>query len=440
VATPTMQDFVKNAARISLSIDWLNTPVGSYIATQGSTAPNANIRINLLSAAGFYGTDYTGGSFGVTGCRTRWLTWNNAYYVAMSGINGAASGKIYVYSFEPFAGLSTGTLTEVANFTDAVNAQCVGLSWVISGTRPYLFYTRVTNASSAEFGVFEFGGTSLTLRSSIEYAGDYPKNINPHVIHGIWKVAVTGVTGTDATPLIRLYTFDNPQGAKNLTLATSYDIATAGSASYSGSWLDYAGEIYYAIAIDDNTSTPTVRVLKYTDSPESLDLFATYNYNAAAQSVDWLVTGTSVYLAVSGNKTNGRVEVLKFDPYQGSVTTRLSSYSVVSGENQQGYETRWNRIAETSNRVYLGVAKSGTASTPYLRVYGFGINNQSELCLLEDNVVFDITGGTGILADTVINGAIENKAYNCQDGLVEGVRTSYPGTPFESSNWQVPHA
>jgi hypothetical protein len=87
------------------------------------------------------------------------------------------------------------------------------------------------------------------------------------------------------------------------------------------------------------------------------------------------------------------------------------------------------------------VGKSGSDSTPYLRVFCFDINGQSQLNLVSDTIISDVkstSNGSGLLADSVINSVTDNRVYNCHDGFVEGVITQYPGASFDTSNWHLP--
>ena len=442
LGTPTAQDFVGlNESRVGRNVDWLNTPVGSYVAVANDSGGAKSAQVYSFSPIAGLTSVVASGALASFVYRVKWLTWQNSYYLAIEGDGGATAGnpEIIVFKFDPAAS----TLTAAGSFDyTGVSKYALGEDWVISGTVPYLLYTGVTNttAGANELGVLRYNGSTLTFVNGVDFPGsDYAWSVNAHLVNGKWKLAVTSNNGTK--PLVEIYTFDDPQGSASLVLSTtSFDVATA-QVVLNTSWLDFDGQTYLAFGTTNHISGPVVYVLKYTDSPEDLSVFATYDYAATiVHGVDWLVTGTTVYLAVSGDLANNRTTLLRFDPYQASTTTRLSNYYVCSAENQNGYGLRWNRVAGNENRAYLGVGKLGSVSTPYLRVFGFDLNGQSQLNVISDNLVSDVAGGSGLLVDTVVNGVTGNRAYNCQDGLVEGVQTTYPGPQFDDSNWNVPHA
>ena len=425
LGTPTVQDFVSNAAVPTFCIDWLNTPVGSYISSLGDS--NAPERVDSFSPISGLTNIYSTAIFAPGYGRTcKWLTWNNSYYLMFSGYGSLTAADIRVFLYNP----AVNSLTEIASYVAHTGAVALlSGDWVLSGTVPYLLYGGPALNSNG-FGVLLFNGASLAK----QFNSDLPIQvwaINSHLVQGKWRVAAAG------NGKLFVCSFDDPQGSKTTAQLVNYTYDAGGSNLYRVSWLDYDGQTYLAFGPD--TASASVTVLRYSELPiPTLTITAAYAYGSNIKGVDWLVTGTTVYLAVAGNATNKRTEILKFDPYQDQAT-RLSSYYVCSGENQSGFDVRWNRVLGTDDRVYLAVGKTGSSTTtPYLRVYGFDINNQSQLNMVSDCIVSGVPNGDGVLLDEITNAAYNNTAYNCQDGFMSAVRTNDSVPTFATSNRAVP--
>ena len=436
LGTPRAQEFVSSfTGRSSFSVDWLNTPAGSYIASANSATTDANAKVDLFSVtSGLTDFGYTG-TLLTTLRGVSWLNWNNAYYLAIGGGSGpeVLSPDIKVFSFDPSNALSL--FTDVASYPDPISAggAMYSLDWFFSGTIPYLAFSGDSGISN-EFGILEFTGNSLNHIASAGF-GSTVRAVKAHTYKGHIRLAIA----MQLTSGVRVYGFDEPQGSQTLVLKVVGP--TVPNLPIDFSWLDYDGKTYLAVAFNNNVANNVI-VFAYTEEPSaSLTEFASYSYGSSLQGLDWLVTGTTVYLAVSGNNAVKRTLILRFDPYQNSTTTRLSDYYNL-GDTQAGFRLRWNRVAENLNRVYLAVGKSGTDLTPYLRVFGFDINDQSQLNIVSDNIISGMSGGDGVLVDFATNVAYSNVAYNCQDGFETSLRTSYLASEYagELSNFVTSQA
>jgi parallel beta-helix repeat protein len=434
LGTPTANDFTYAESRNSRFPEWLNTPVGSYLAISNEASP-LNARIFQFSP--------TDGLLSVTttqnmtsGCRqATWLSWHNKQYLAMVGDNDAGN-DIFVYEFN----LATNTLTTINSYAYSATTGVFGCDWLVSGTLAYLAYVVYPNfASAEELGVLRFDGSSLVKVSSLEYLSTGLLSVKHHVYNGNMRLVVTQHPPTGRPDLI-IHSFNEPQGSEALTTSTlglaSYDLTGAEYIEKCG-WFDFDGQTYLTFGVVGAVSTSNVRVLRYTENPTpTISAFASFNYGGVVQDVDALVTGTTVYLAVGGGVSGQITKILTFDPYA-ATADRIKSYYDCSADASQTNGVSWNRCSALDNKIFLGVTKA--SANP--RVYGFTLNSQSQLNLVSDTIISDVksvSNGSGLLADTVINSVTDNRVYNCDDGLVEGIRTQYPGASFDTSNWYLP--
>jgi parallel beta-helix repeat protein len=335
LGTPTAQSFVSSfTGRSSFSVDWLNTPDGSYIASANNSATNVNAKVDTFSATSNLA------DFGYTGTIVQslqavsWLNWNNAYYLAIGGNGGVGTTYPDVKVFSCALSNALSLTAEVGTFTNPTDGTVFDLEWFFSGTTPYLAYAG-SFAFTQEVGVLQFTGNSLHHVAGSE-TGSTMRAVKVHTYKGHIRLALA-VQRTDG---VWIYGFDEPQGSQTLVVKTRSP--TVPNVPTYLSWLDYDGKTYLAVAFENNVAN-NVRVFEYTEEPSALlTEFSTYSYGAATRGLDWLVTGTTVYLAVSGDNTSKRTLIMKFDPYQGSTTTRLSDYYNL-GDTQVGYRLRWYR-------------------------------------------------------------------------------------------------
>jgi parallel beta-helix repeat protein len=434
LATPTANDFVFfDAGRFSRFPNWLNTSVGSYL-TMGGLGNYKIIKFNPTATTSLDAlTTVTVTPSMSSGVRTSaWLSWHNKQYLAVSGDNDAGN-DIVIYDFN----LASGTVTTVTSYSHHPTESADGCDWVVSDTLAYLIYTADTSTSN-EITSLRFDGSNLIKTSGLEYASNL-LSVRAHTYKGKNRLFVT-VFNTD--PDILVYGFNDINGSELLEkLPATYTIS--GGFADVLTPFDFDGETYVAFGVSAAAS-PTVRVLKYTENPTSqFELFATYDYgpSVAAVSVDALVTGTTVYLAVGGNKAGEYTKILTFDPYQPTVTTRIQPFYNLSAETTPaGYYTSgvsWNRCPGVDNKIFLAAAKEIMASQPCLHVFGFNFTNQSQLNLVSDCMLSGVPAGDGVLLDEVINAAYDNTTYNCQEGFVSGVRTDYTVPQFATSNREV---
>jgi hypothetical protein len=411
------------------SVDWLNTSVGSYLATSdfaGSAYPRfARVAsfspiTGLSLVAEYSNVGYISA--------VNWLSWQNKYYLGISQ-NNTSGDDIIVMEFNT----ATNTLTTVTSYGYSATVGVSSLNWLLSGAVPFLAYTGSTDATAGvfELGVLRFDGSTVTKVNGVDSAQDL-QAVEAHIYNGQWLLCVGRARGS-AENIVEVYEFNNPEGSYALSLQATFT-HSADMQTRCLSWLDFDGKTYLALGTNLN---PTVRILEYDElSSPTLRQVTVLNYGSFVGGVDWLVTGSTIYLAMAGGIDNSEVKIQQFDPYAQTLT-ELFNYSTAG---RDCYDVSWNRVASNSNTIYLGVGTLGAVGFPGARVLGFNINNQSQLNLISDNTISDVTGGSGLLVDTVINGVTGNRAYNCQEGLVEGIQTQYPGAQFDDSNWNVPHA
>jgi len=426
VRTPAVSDFTLAQQLYARHLDWLNTPVGSYIVSSDDwSAGSRRLFVSGFSPASGFGSTVSTTLFSSWMYDVDWLTWQGNYYIASSGDNGA--GNVIVSQYNPAAN----TLSSVATYVYHATEGATGIDWFISGTVPYLACSGFNPAN--EFGVLRFGGTSLVAANFVNMATTQ-LTVQAHDYKGRWLIATGGERDSATGNILYVYEFNNPQGSEALTFKTSFTSVTIAS-TRDLAWLEYDGQHYLAMASQYTAGQPTVRVLKYDETiTPTLIQIAASNYAADAHGVDWLVTGSTIYLALGGQLFLQTVKIFTFDPY----TSQLTSFLNYNDLRNVG-KVQWNRHPLYPDQVLLA-AGSTAYIDPGIRVLGFALNNQSQLCYISDTLVSDVIGGSGIVVDTLTNAATDNRVYNCQDGLVEVIQTQHPVTEFDTSNWQVPHA
>jgi parallel beta-helix repeat protein len=429
IGTPTAHDFIYVGSQVSRFPEWLNTSVGTYLAINNDTA-SGSARIFQFSPTDGLTSVTTTQSMAASCRQATWLSWHNKEYLAMVGDNNAGE-DIFVYEFNT----ATNTLTTVTTYAYHATDAVVGCDWLVSGTLAYLAYVSYPNSTSEELGVLRFNGSTLTKVSSLDYIATGLLSVKHHVYNGNMRLVVTQHPPTGRPDLI-IHSFNEPQGSEALTTSTmglaSYDL-TGLEYIEKCAWFDFDGQTYLTFGTVGATSTSNVRVLRYTENPTpTLSAFASFNYGGLAQDVDAVVTGTTVYLAVGGGVAGQMTKILTFDPYAASAD-RLKSYYNCSADTSQTNGVSWNRCPALDNKIFLGVSKA--AANP--RVYGFTLNNQSQLNLVSDTVVSGVPNGDGMLLDEVINTAYNNTAYNCKDGFMQAVRANDLVPIFATSNRAV---
>ena len=432
LGTPTAHDFTYVGQQNSRFPEWLNTPVGTYLAINDDSSPYYTRIFQFSPTDGLLSVTTTQNM--AARCRqATWLSWHNKQYLAMVGANGG-SDDAFIYEFN----LATNTLTTITSYNYTGSVTLHGCDWLVSGTLAYLAYVAYPVSSTEELGVLRFDGSTLTKVSSLEYLNTGLLSVKHHLYNGNIRLVVTQHP-PEGRPDIIVHSFNEPQGSEALTTSTlglvSYDL-TGAEYIEKCAWFDFDGQTYLAFGIVGATTTSNVQVLRYTENPTpTLSAFASFNYGGQVQDVDAVVTGTTVYLAVGGGIAGQMTKILTFDPYA-ATADRIKSYYNCSADSAITFGVSWNRCPAKDNEIFLGVSK---AVNP--RVYGFALNNQSQLNLVNDTIISDVkstSNGSGLLADTVINSVTDNRAYNCHDGFVEGIRTQYPGASFDTNNWHLP--
>jgi len=175
-------------------------------------------------------------------------------------------------------------------------------------------------------------------------------------------------------------------------------------------WLYYNGSYYLALVLNTATDLTEVRVLSFNPVTYALTFpsGSGAEVNTNARGPDWLITGTSVYLAFSTFSTTAEVNVYKFDPQVPSLT---SYYVANLTDAYASYGVQW--FTGVQGRAMLAAGFACTRSSPNflaVKIFGFDLIGTTSSEIL-DMAVSNVNG-TGInvnqLSDAILNSSVSN--------------------------------
>jgi len=253
---------------------------------------------------------------------------------------------------------------------------CLSLDWDSTGT--YLAIGQ-TNGTGAELFVYQFTGSTLVLRSSVNTTGSpYSVKWSPDGLH----LAVANT----ANPGVLVYSFN--AAANTLTLLSS---ANLGQAVYSVAWAPDG--IHLAAGTAANPAGAEVVVFAFSSSAGTLSLKSSYECGGIVSAVDWSPSGA--YLAVGGTNASTQGQVLAFD---GVAATLVQVSAVV-------YGVAVRSVAWSADGQSLALGGSSPTSGYEVQVYAFDGSSLTLRAGFDTGTAVDSLSWSGTSRHLAVGGA-----------------------------------
>lgn len=268
--------------------------------------------------------------------------------------------------------------------------------------------------SGPEVRILNFNGKQLTLIAQQEE--------NTNVYRLDWYKTGTRVflaMAREGAPQIKVYEFLPQQSPRLISRGTITAVSADGVR-----WLKYDNNSYLAYSTITN---PSIFVAAFNpDAGTPLSKIAEFSgISGRSASPDWLVSGTTIYLADPERKesTTNFVRILTFDP---AANTLTSFRDIPLTTNVIAPVAAW--YTGVQGRVYLAAGLGNVAANRVtLELYGFDLIG-STTSVVQNNSVSNIDG-MGIAVNELSNPVLNNEVYNATTPY-------YPWAPyrFDPSN------
>lgn len=192
------------------------------------------------------------------------------------------------------------------------------------------------------------------------------------------------------------------------TLEDKDDYLISSARGFSVAWLLYNDQYYLAASVNSpGVGNPGLYVFPYNVVSGSLGIPITDLTFTTAYDVDWLVTGTTVYLAAGVyNPTSNTVRIFRFNPTVPSLT---QFFSQALPGSSYCLPIKWIDCMQGRSLLATGQYASNSADWRMMTVLGFDLVG-STTTLLQNNIVSNIVG-TGIAANPLADYVFENSVY-----------------------------
>jgi parallel beta-helix repeat protein len=317
----------------------------------------------------------------------QWLQAFGKYYVLLtSGVN------VVAYQFDPIAEcllpLPNATYTAGTTTYDIDATEYEGMVYIAVGGEA---------ASGAEVQILTFDGNYFGLVAQQEEGT------------GVGRLEWL-TTGTrmflglkrSSSPQVKAYEF-LPKSSPTLVARGTYTGPTCDGLR----WLRYGDASYLACSFVSTVTS--CRVLSFNpDAGTPLTLVAQIAGRNAAGDPDWLVTGSTIYLAVPEDQASvtDYVRILQFNPQANSLTVFRD---IALPTSARAYSSAW--YTGVQGRAYLaaGLLVEGANKNP-LFLYGLDLIG-STTSVIQNNAVSNISG-TGIAVNELSNPTLSNNVYS----------------------------
>jgi len=170
-------------------------------------------------------------------------------------------------------------------------------------------------------------------------------------------------------------------------------------------WLSYDDTKYLALGLGAGTGFE-VRILSYNTATSIITTLTGIDLSSYPKSPEWLVTGTTVYLAFGSYVDGAEVNVYLFDQ---NVDTLASYYVGNLPDAATCFDLNWFTGVQGRALLAAGFACDSTTYPLGVKIFGFDIIGSTS-SVVQDNTVSNVVG-TGIAVNDFSEGLLNNKVF-----------------------------
>ena len=383
------------------TLDWLSvSPDRAYlvVGNEFNDIPVRIFRLNGETDINLCSEYY--GPAGWQAYMVKWLRYGEIFYLAV-GWGNLTGVDLQIFIFDPVSETLLPLPTATYTYDNDTSDFSLCASWmVVPDGRIFLL---LTGQGSPNAQILSFDGSYLTLLNSMNstinsFGGDWISISTTKILIALSSFVSTG-------PDLVVYEYDIQ--ANTLTLKDSKTVPSTGQGQ-SVSWLLYDGHYYLAFSVWSPNSNPGLYVYPYSLDTGTLGSSTTgISGTNSVYTSDWLVSGTSLYIACGTNNGVKPIIIEQFDPNVPSLTEVFSqAFSGVT----HGLSAAWFQGLQGRALLAVGYLAESNPSWRALSILGFDIVD-STTSLLQNNTVSNVFG-TGIKANPLADNVFSNKVYN----------------------------